>query len=635
MPTPKVVIPVSSSRTYASDFVTHEDSTTRTSTEAPKGRQHQSESKSEMNSSLTKDQRTAANESLNQLRDLIRDIFEAEDLSQPNPPGGDSCVKTQYLVTVVHEGRETLTLSSATHVKLESLLHKLITVARFGDVPAEDLQHLQRLCESSLTSIDSLDFQIDSSWDAEGFASWISRLGVLDAALYSAKTTLRIMTGGREERQLYSEELLQNLLNVVKRVLDNVIIPIVEARSSGTMSNIFEGVTEHKKVISQLLFDNTKVMALLVKLLSQVEVAETIITGIEFFVTPLLFVENSYNEKDSILGSHKIESLRRTAMDLILIIFSRHQEQRSFLFNEILTSLQKLPVNERHARQYRLTEGKSVMLVSALIMELVQISAKSSHGAKKQSSYGRDSPAKAKQENGCGSSDEEASTTADIPQEISTLQGLSRDANFLVDNATKCAQYVVTFLIQRASGTAKTSESPHRQHLDMFVQDLIAVLGAPEWPAAELLLRMIFASCRNIAESQKSTAPAKNMALELLGMMGSAISDLVSNTRHVSKSIDNQGSDLSEHLRQMLDEFMEGSLESDDLIMWEGPYHIVVEYLQRNSSVDEQCSSAQAFHIAQWAKALTSGDLKGNAERTKLVLRLQQTLSGASWVTSK
>ena len=633
--TPKVVIPMSSSKAYASDFVTYEESPARDGNENSKKRKHEGEPNYGTNSSPTKDQRTASNESLSQLRVLVQDIFEAEDQSQSNIPAADAYIRSQFLIPALHEEQETLTISSATHVRLETLLHKLLNVGRFGDVPVDDLLRLQRLCEGSLTAADALDLQIDSSWVAEGFASWVSRLETLDAALRSAKTVMRIITGEREEKQLYSEELLQSVLKVVKKALDNVIVPIIEARSSGTTSNIFEGVTEHKKVVSQLLYDTIKVMTLLVSLLAKVEMAETIVTGIEFLATPLLFVESSYNEKDSVLGNHKIESLRRTAMDLISTIFLRYSEQRNFLFNEILTSMQKLPVNEKHARQYKLTEGRSIMLVSALIMELVQTNAKFSSGVRKQATHESDLGDKKDQEDINGSSDEELSEPTKFPQESSMLEGLRRDANFFVDNATKGAQYVVTFLMQRASGTAKTGESPHRQHLDIFVQDLIAVLGAPEWPAAELLLRMVFASCRNVAESPKSSAPAKNMALELLGMMGSAISDLVSNTRQMAKSLDSQDSALNDHLRQMLDDFSEGSLESGDLVVWEGPYHTVVEHLQRTNLDDTQSTSAQAFHLAQWAKALTFCNPKANSDSSKLVLKLQQTLSGVTWVTSR
>jgi len=645
-----VVIPPPSAKIHSNDYITYEEPLGEDGAEAFRKRKRGGEASSGANLLQARDQRAVSDEILRQLQDLMQDIFEAEDQTQMDTAGDSSSIPSQHFVSASHEGREVLSLSPAIHIKLESLLHKSINADRFGEIDVEHLQRLYRLCEGALTSADSANLHIDTGWDAENFTSWISRLDAADAGLRSARTILRVMTGGRDDKELYSEELLQNILTITKKVLDICVIPIVEFRSSGSTSAIFEGVSIHKKVLSQLVFDTNKVMALLVKLLAKIEMAEIIITGIEFFAIPLLFVENAHNEKESVLGVQKFENLRRTSMDQISIIFSRYPDQRSFLLNEVLTSLQRLPVNEKHARQYKLPEGKTIMLVSALIMQLVQISAKHSTAATEKPFHKAKPTTMRDHEHESGSSDEESAEStpapakynksdrfegSDDPHDNTTLQHLSKDANFLVDNATKSAQFVTSFLVQRASNTAKSSESPHRQHLDIFVQDLIAVLGIPEWPAAELLLRMVFASCRQIAENPKSLAPAKNMALELLGMMGSAISDLVSSTRHASRSLDDEDSEFSRNLRQMLDDYLDGSLEGNELVAYHGPYHAVAEYLGRSSSADVQSASAQAYYVAQWSRIASSGDLKIDPDNGKLILKLQKMLSGAGWAMSE
>ena len=644
-----VVIPLPTAEAHRSEFITYEESPEkgdiRTSGKHKRGEEKQSSA----NFLQTKDQRAASEEILRQFRDLIQDVFEAEDQSQFNITSGDNSSNIEYFIPAFHEERDVLTLSPAIHVKLESLLQKLTNAGKFAEIPVEHLQRLQRLSEGSLTAANYLDLTIDVGWDTEGFSSWVAGLDAVNAGLRSARTILRIMTGGREEKELYPEELLQGLLGLVKSVLDKVIVPIVEARSSGSSPTISEGVSLHKKVISQLLYDTTKAMSLLGKLLAKVEMAETIITSIEFLAIPLLFVENSPSEKESVLGIQKFESLRRSAMEQISNVFSRYEEQRIFLLKEILASLQNLPVKDKRARQYKLAEGKSIMLVSALIMQLIQISAKQPTGilkkaprrryppihrerAKSQSSDGKTSECSSNSEE---SDDSEGSQDDSRPRNVDPIQSLGKNANRRMDNATRSAQYVTTYLVQRASNIAKSSESPHRQHLDMFVQDLITVLSMPEWPAAELLLRMVFASCRNIAEAPKSSAPAKNMALELLGMMGSAISDLVSNTRQASRSLDNQEAEFSGYLRQILDDYTDGSLEISELIVWGGSYHAVLEYFECTDPDDAQNPTAQGYYLAQWAKAVASTDLRANAERDKLVSNLQKMLSGASWVISE
>lgn len=647
--TPMVVIPPSSVESRRADFTTYDEPSAEDKGQARK-RKRDSEGLPGVHQSQTKDQRTASEETLRQLQEVIQDVFEAEDQSQSDGSGAVS-INVDYFVSAYHEDREILTLAPAVHIRLDSLLHKVIKLGRFGDVPVEHLRRLQGLSVGALSSAESSELHIDAEYHADDFASWISRLDVVDAGLRSAKSILRIMTGDRDDKQLFSEELLQSLLGVVRKVLDSCVIPIVELRSSSTTSGFFEAASSSKKVLSQLLFDVTKVMALIAKLLIKVEVAEIIVTKIQFFATPLLFVDNAHSEKESILGIQKFESLRRTAMDQIVTIFSRYPEQQISVFDEILTSLQKLPVAEKHARQYRLTEGKSIMLVSALVMQLVQTSASRSICAMAKASQRTISFSNQDEESGSEvsegkhgkpfgrdvkrSDDSDKSEDTDHPDTSTTMQKLSKSASLLIEHATKSAQYFIKYIVQRAQRTAKTSESPHRQHLDMFVQDFITVLGVPEWPAAELLLRMVFASCRNIAELPKSLAPAKNMALELLGMMGQAISELVSNTCQAAKSLENQDSEFSGYLRQMLDDYMGGSLENNELVMRDGPYHAMVDYLESNSSDDLQIRSAHAYYLAQWAKAASSGGLKVDAKSERLALDLEQMLAGVKSVVSE
>ena len=635
-PVPMVVIPPSSVEARRSDFVTYEKPAIGIS----RKRKRESDAQAGANITQTRDQKAVSDENVLQLQDFVQDILEAENQSQPDGSGQSSSFNSQFFTMISHDGRELLTLTPAIHVKLESLLLKVTNVGRLGDISVEQLTRLQSLSEGTLLSAESSDVRIEPELAAEDFAPWISRLDDMDAGLRSARTILRIMTGGREEKQLYSEEILQLLLSIVKKALTECLTPITEFRSSGPTAAIFEAACMHKKVLAQLLFDVNKIMSLLRKLMASVEVAEMVVTGVEFFAIPLLFVENAVNEKDSVLGIQKLESLRRAAMDLLTTIFSRYSAQRLFIFDEILTSLQRLPVSEKHARQYKLTEGKNIMLVSALIMQLVQTSAIQSTISKKR----RILPLTPKDRSGdAASSVEDGQATAgavedsedsDQSEEVTCgargnpMQKLSKESARLMDNAAKSAQYVVRFMVQRASTASKTGESPHRQHLDMFVQDLITVLGLPEWPAAELLLRMLFASCRNITvENPKSLAPAKNMALELLGLMGSAISELVSSARHIAKSLENQESEQSGFLRQMLDDYLDGSLEDSEIVMLDGPYRMVAEYLQSNVSNGPPYNSALSYYLAQWGRTASSGHIKAGSISENLALELGNSLA--------
>ena len=595
----------------------------------------------------TKDQRAVSDEAVRQLVELAQDVFEADDQLQPDTPGTISPESAQYFVPAYRDDREVRTLAPAIHVKLESIMQKVIFSGRYSDIPLESLCRLQGFCEGALCSVESSEFRAELGSEFDGDSRWVQGIETFDLGLRSARTIIRTMTGGREEKEIYSEELLQTVLRVIERVVDTCLIPIVDSRSSGPSSKIFEIAIAHKKVISQLLHDANKVLGLMAELLSKVEIAETIITALEFFVTRILFVENAQTEKDSALGIQKFEALRRTAMDLIAEIFLRYPEQRTYLFDEILTSLQKLSVNRPHARQYKLTEGKNIQLVSALIMRLIQTSA--TVEATKNTSKNKPPSLHEIAIKPGDLEDGLVEPTSDLGEEYlsdtsedtegsrqsAALLRLAKDATRLSSIAGKNAQYVIRFYVQRAMTAPKNGDQPHRHLLDMFAEDLIVVLGFPDWPAAELLLRALLVQMVDIAENKKYNAPAKNMALELLGLMGSAISELVANTRHSAKTLENQDSIFSGYLRQLLDDYMEAKLDCNELLGWEGPYHAVLESLNHNSSGDKQIASAQGYLLTQWAKAVSSGNLAADDSTGRLVRRLRRILSGAACITTE
>ena len=593
------------------------------------------------NESATKlhDQRAISDEELRQLQNLIQDIFEADDELPPNNAGTDAGKSSQFFIASICESQGLNSLAPAIQVKLESLLQKVISHGRYAEIPAESLSRLQTLCEGALSIAETSEFDVHDMSDQDDDCKWVHGIEELNLGLRSARTILRIMTGGREEKDLYPEELIQNIVRVVEKALKSCITPIVESRSSGQDSAIFAVAFRHRKLVSQLFYDVNKAMGLLEDILGRFEIAETILSTLEFLTTPLLFVENAHNEKESVLGIQKFESLRRSAMDIIAEIFSHFPDQRRDLFNGILTSLQKLPVNKLHARQYKLTEGKSIQLVSALILRLIQISATSNSNTKhrkdvipsaddqKESSVSDSEVEEGRPRIYDQYSSDESSASEKPSQHHMAVRQLAKTANFLSDSAARNAQYVVGFYVDRAMNAPKTGDQPHRQLLDMFAEDLIVVLGLPEWPAAELLLRALLIKMVVIAEKAKSNAPAKGMALELLGQMGSAISDLVTHTRQLAKTLDNHDSSFSSYLMQLLDDYMDAKLENTELLGLQGPYHAVFDYLHQQRFGDKLIASAHGYFLTQWAKTISTGNLMVRGKTESLAKKLLTAIS--------
>ena len=596
----------------------------------------------ESSSLQTRDQRATADSHVNEFREILDEVFAADEDPSPNP----GFFVTSSVADGDQSHREIKTLAPSKHSVIESLLRRINAYRRLTDIPTEDIKRLQSLCAGALDIVRLGDFSFHEDMSSDEMESWFQSLNALDLGLHATRTILRTMAGVFEDKSIFSEEHLVNMVAVIQKVTQACVIPVVEARSS---SSIFDHLSNNIRGLGSVVHDVSKDMSLLSKLLATQEMAELVITPIEDVAVKLLFVENASTEKESSIGTQKFETLRRSAVDIIATIFSRYPSQREFLLSEILGSVQKLPTG-RQARQYRLKDGRNIQVVTALIIELVQTSSSLSGAKGKEQSAGGSKSAKqqARLEDSSdddsdaesSSSDEESDADDsdaenDRQRSGEMVQRLKRLASPLHKAAAQSASHAVTYLMKRAQASSKTGDDPHRLLLDLFVEDLLSVFSLPEWPGAEMLLRLICHRSMQIFEDPKSTAPAKNLALELFGAMGSAISDLVANARSAVRTLDIQQSSYNAYLSQKFDDYTEGNLELAELIIWDGSFHAVADHFERVGTDDRQTISAQAYHLAQWARAVYSDDLKASAEKEKLAKRLCTLLSGQEWLASE
>ncbi|KAI5917781.1 sister chromatid cohesion protein Mis4 [Camillea tinctor] len=616
--------------------------------DTPDAPAHLSEKKKQKAHSVSEDpligdlnQRERANVVFSDLRRCFQEIFTAEDqmLSQP---GG-----TSHLVVLTSE--QELTMTSAANDKAQKQIKRAIEVGCFRQAPVDDLLRIQNLSEGSLKHADTLDFKIDESWGETEVGFWVQQLADIDAGLRAARTSLRIMCGGREEKQLYSEDLIQLGLNLFRNVMEGIIVPMAELRSSGPSANLFRHLSVHKKAISTLFTCSQRLFALMSDLIASIDLSETVVNTLEFLASRLIFVENAYTEKDSVIGVQKFDGLRLVAMNMLSQIFLMNPSQREGILSEILTSLEKLPVGKQSARQFKLADGGSIQPVSALMMRLIQASAGKvddhkgkNHGQIMQyledGSYSlvNGDIGNAELRYTIKTEDHAASQHQTAVQELQDL------AQGLFDGAYRYAHYVVNFIVKRALKSTKSGDTPYRNLLDLFVEDFTTCLDSPDWPAAELLLRITMLLMFQQVDGEKNSAPARNMALELLGVMAAAISRLRS---HVRKTASNfEGSDSDELGRWLADLslfVLDSNVAIEKTLRWDGPYRIVVEYLQTRLTDDEHLKSAISYTITDWGTQIAPGydtcrdddSEEQRAELGRTAFRLRNMIEDPQWLS--
>ncbi|TAQ91638.1 hypothetical protein B7494_g95 [Chlorociboria aeruginascens] len=587
------------------------------------------------------DQREKADAAFRNLHECLQEIFEIEDQLQTG-----SIVSNNFLA-VTNDG---MGLTLAAQTKVESLLQKVISLGRFSQVPLDELLRLQRLSEGALKDTETIDMKLDEAMTESEVEAWLFQLSTAELGLKSGRTLLRLMSGGREEKQLYSEDVIQMALNAFKNIMETCMIPIVELRSSGSSATLFKLLAAEKKAISNLLTVCRRLFSLMANLVANIELSETIINTLEFTASQLIFVENAHSERDSILGVAKFDGLRVVAMDVLAQIFLSRPAQRQGIFDEILTSLEKLPVTKQSARQFKLAEGGSIQLVSALIMRLIQTSASKVDDDKERrrnktlhAINGDDEEEKTHQ----GQAVNDAWSINDekraVQQHVTAIQELRSAISPLLDTARNNASYVVTFIVGRAMKSTKTGDAPYRNLLDLFIEDFITCLNSTDWPAAELLLRLFLFKMVQLAEGDKTPTPAKNMALDLLGSMGAAISELSSHVRKSAGSLENSDGDLGSYLCHLAEATLEKRASTEDLISWTGPFRAALEFLDERYTSDPQLGSAVSFYMAEWASKILSSydtlsetdsdDLQIEQEYGRLVYRLRSMIEDKRWLS--
>ena len=584
------------------------------------------------------DLRQRADAAFRELRVFLKHCFEAEDAALRSQSNND---------VVFFVGDNDTTLTAAAQFKVQTLIGKTISLNCFQSAPLDDLLRLSRLSEGALRQAGSLEIKIEGSWGDADVGQWVDQLPSLDNAIKAARTCLRIMCGGRQEKQLYSEDVIDQSLDLFKRVMDGIIIPVAELRTSDNTSELFKLLSSHKKKIVALLNDCQKLFSLMSTLISKIDTSDTVSNTLEFTATRLIFMETAHAERESVIDTQKFDGLRLVAMDMLSQIFLLNPVQRQGIFNEILTSLEKLPLGKR-ARTFKLVDGSSCMPVSALMMRLVQTSAGQISDAKLKTVSESLRPPDDDEEDGEESSGEKAVSFSIRDEEQAAVQNstaiqeLAALTDPLIKTTRGNAGYVINYIVERAMTSTKTGDTPYRNLLDLFVEDFTSCLDNPDWPGAELLLTLLTSRMFKLLEKDKSASvTAKNMALELLGIIGAAISKLRGHVRKTASALD-VTDDLGRFLSDLASAALELKHRPENMVAWTGPYRATLEYLEGRFSEDQHLASAITFIITDWGNkvcseydAFVDDAPERDEEFGRLAYRLRQMIQDRRWLSSE
>ncbi|KAF5337499.1 hypothetical protein D9758_013605 [Tetrapyrgos nigripes] len=455
------------------------------------------------------------------------------------------------------------------------------------------------------------------------------KLSVSRDSVLAAECCLALLGSDRLTKQLYSEEMITSCLNSIKNQLTKIVYPFVEASSdTSSADSLLHRLTAKKDVSSKTeaprrlmgeIFQGLCAVLPRISVLINsdgVAMSDTIIIQVVYIAIGPFFVVDSGSdgdhkgkgkEKDSSVirtfGKSGMRGLRLDALALIRSIFANHEDQRSWIIEEILSSLIKLSDTKQKAGQFRLRDGRSIRTVSALLLQLVQtsahdvrVSAKSIERARQQKLAMR------RQESFTETQQAPEPFLDEHDKEEIRLYGTG------LDSATKAAQTIILFLTQRSGKTKVTknsNEAEYRTILDNLISDLLVVLFWPEWPAASLLLgiacKYMVASLDDVKTSQKESDnnAAKTIALDHLGIIAARIRSTLLKVQQEHE--DSRGKKLLKPMEEIVKNIDINSL--DRLL---AAHRDVATHLSKRASDDQAYDSAQELTAATLGQELAA-----------------------------
>ncbi|GAN03777.1 hypothetical protein MAM1_0047d03232 [Mucor ambiguus] len=370
---------------------------------------------------------------------------------------------------------------------------------------------------------------------AENKESTFDMLNMINDALETCSMIFDILTTCKLDKKFLSQNLITNCLHFIKNQLDYTIYPIIDANgfedeaisltsNADSFVKLIMQSPRQKHLISTFIpliirfFRRAFTLILAEDLDDDVLVIVAYISMAPFFHD---FTESSTSILMQDLNQETTfspyEQLKFCALDILKHIFSRYPKHRRWIFEEILTSLGSLTVMDG-ARKYRLRDNRSIHVISALFMQLVQCCSSLSDYASHKGWYSKwyikyQKMVKKKNVDQIKLLDDK------LVQHAADAWRLGAEA------AANSASFFLEFLMSKCKSRKMDAYSlaEYRSILSQTLQDIMTVFNDPEWPVAELIIRVFSRILMTVLTEDRSDQFLKSLAIEWLGIISSKI----------------------------------------------------------------------------------------------------------------
>lgn len=509
---------------------------------------------------------------------LIESVFEAID--------------DDVLITDEMEGTdipEELLLPRYQLQELCSEAAKLKNLGAMEAIPADRLVRLLNILEKNIRAAEKMSLVSDPEDSEEMRQIWLeSALERVMCASDACLTSLYVMTSPNMPKRIFLEDVIDRIIMFIKFQLNNTIYCVYDpvysiqstskkkvdgrkrrgggagggARRSGGGSGAGGG---SQRAARELYTHAHESVTLLAELFAAHQLTDTTVLHASTVGVSPFFVEN-------------VSELQLSALKLVTTIFTKYEQHRRLLLEDILASIARIPSSKHNLRSFQLSSDQQIQMLTALVLQLVQCVV-------------------TLPETLCKSQDK------DKDPELSDSKKNAVDKDLMIISKYEAAisvggTFLTSFLNKCRS---RNEEVDFRPLFENFVHDLLTTVNKPEWPATELLLSLLGTMLVKYMSDKSMEMSVRVASLEYLGLVAARLRRDSVHSRAKLATMDAVVRDIRAEEEKDGNQAQSATSGLDeDEERTEFLQRVLLDYLAINGQKDQAWNCARHFYITQW-----------------------------------
>ncbi|KAL4710687.1 hypothetical protein ACJJTC_004332 [Scirpophaga incertulas] len=461
---------------------------------------------------------------------------------------------------------------------------KLKNLGAMEAIPSDRLVRLLNILEKNIRAAEKMSLVGDPEDSEEMRQIWIeSALERVMCASDACLTSLYIMTSPSMPKRVFLEDVIDRIIMFIKFQLNNTIYCVFDPvysiqstskkkvdgrkRRGGGAGNATRRCGGSTRAVRELYTHAHECVTLLAELLAAHHLTDTTVLHASTVGVSPFFVEN-------------VSELQLSALKLVTTIFTKYEQHRRLLLEDILASIARIPSSKHNLRSFQLSSDQHIQMLTALVLQLVQCVV-------------------TLPESMCRSHDKEKDNLESDNRDLKK----QADKDLVIISKYEAAisvggTFLTSFLNKCRS---RSEEVDFRPLFENFVHDLLTTVNKPEWPATELLLSLLGTMLVKYMSDKSMEMPVRVASLEYLGLVAARLRRDSVQSRAKLATMDAVVRDIKaeEEKDGNQTQIVTSGLDEDEE-RTEFLQRVLLDYLAINGQKDQAWNCARHFYITQW-----------------------------------